>query len=319
MSTKTQTPNLDSLCNTHADVKEARVWAREAHDSINQRHKYSGEPYWTHTEAVADLIALHTGNELLTIVALLHDILEDVAPHNPPFGENYIKARWGLQVLTYVVELTNQFTKEAYPKMNRAERKAKEAERLAKILPASKTVKLADIIHNGRDIAKQDPKFAITYREELRQKFEHLFAPEVKGNVGLHDLAAEVLEVPMTEERWLRKADASADKLRSLLANYHPASQGRPKPKMKITAPGAEAACANIRAVDAKEAGLVLTPVERFNKVLRERNVGGVYGLLSSAWFGVPESTECWGIEGFREAVDLMDELPQQDAPESED
>ena len=32
--------------------------------------------------------------------------------------------------------------------------------------------------------------------------------------------------------------------------------------------------------------------------------------LLNSAWFGVPESTQCWKLEGFKEAIDLLEDPP---------
>lgn len=35
---------------------------------------------------------------------------------------------------------------------------------------------------------------------------------------------------------------------------------------------------------------------------------------MSETWFGVPESTLCWQIQGFKEACDLLD-----DPPETED
>lgn len=32
---------------------------------------------------------------------------------------------------------------------------------------------------------------------------------------------------------------------------------------------------------------------------------------IFDAWFGVPESTSCWSIPGFGQAVDLLDDPPE--------
>ncbi len=56
-------------------VAVARQFARDAHGE--QTRKYTGLPYVTHTEAVADTVARHGGTEAMVIAALLHDTVED--------------------------------------------------------------------------------------------------------------------------------------------------------------------------------------------------------------------------------------------------
>ncbi|MGH7183498.1 MAG: hypothetical protein ACREJN_16185 [Nitrospiraceae bacterium] len=53
-------------------------------------------------------------------------------------------------------------------------------------------------------------------------------------------------------------------------------------------------------------------PAVRLNNAIIKRDLLAINNLLSEAWFSVPESTECWNIRGFRQAVDLMDDLPEE-------
>jgi hypothetical protein len=94
--------------------------------------------------------------------------------------------------------------------------------------------------------------------------------------------------------------------------HYHPSSKGYGRQwGMKITAPLAEAACQTIRgSIQRKEQA---DPVERFAQALEDKDVAKINSLLNSAWFGVPESTDSWGIEGFREAVELLEDLPEEE------
>lgn len=125
--------------------------------------------------------------------------------------------------------------------------------------------------------------------------------------------------------KYITQAKLHADKLRSLLGNYHPRSATyaktykRPEP-LPITAPGAEAACRVVRNKIAKEDSLEPHPIAVFNIALETGNLEAaqeINNLLNSAWFGVPESTSCWQIPGFKEAVALMEDSPDYDGPES--
>jgi hypothetical protein len=78
---------------------------------------------------------------------------------------------------------------------------------------------------------------------------------------------------------------------------------------MPITAPGAEIACENVRQKIAQEERS--DPVKRWDIAVASSDISELNSLLSSAWFGVPESTQCWEIPGFGIACDLMDDLPE--------
>lgn len=121
----------------------------------------------------------------------------------------------------------------------------------------------------------------------------------------------------MTKDVWLSQALKHKDKLIDLISIYHPAvyRDGECSKTVTITARDAEAACGLIRDKirdETKEA-----PIGAFKDALELEDIDKIYSLLSAAWFGVPESTSCWKINGFKEAVDLMDDQPEEDENES--
>ena len=149
-------------------IEMAKQFAHEAHDSIGQKRKYTFEPYWVHTDEVAATVATVTSDEDVIAAAHLHDVLEDVFPLDASFGPTKIRELFGERVLAMVVELTDVYTKENYPKLNRKDRKALERERVNSVSPEAKTVKLADLISNTASIVSQDKDFARVYlREKL--------------------------------------------------------------------------------------------------------------------------------------------------------
>lgn len=165
---------------TTPKILKAQAFAHAAHDSINQKRKYSGEPYWVHTDAVAELVAQHfppweKDYEDAVCAAHLHDYKEDVVTKLTTQGRleeltefNRQYKEFGERVDQFVTELTDVFTSEAYPQWNRATRKKREAERIGTISLPAKTVKLADLIHNTKSIVDNDAGFARTYiREKL--------------------------------------------------------------------------------------------------------------------------------------------------------
>lgn len=139
----------------------------------DQKRKYTNAPYWTHLHCVAEIVAVY--NSVLGIeIALCHDLLEDTAcsreqlnDHLEQIGYDYHSR---IVIVTDVLHLTDQFTSEQYPDLNRAARKAKEAERLIGISPNAQTVKYADIIDNTSSIVQYDPGFAKVYIKEISAK-----------------------------------------------------------------------------------------------------------------------------------------------------
>jgi hypothetical protein len=119
----------------------------------------------------------------------------------------------------------------------------------------------------------------------------------------------------MTKDEWLKYATDNQSKLASLIEDYHPANAKYSRDTdLPITAGMAEWACGQIsKGIQEEQKGLPPAPVERFKLALAARDNAVIYSLLSDAWFGVPESTSCWQIEGFNEAVTLMDDPPDEE------
>lgn len=179
---------------TNKKVREAIAFGREAHNSIGHKRKYKVlglyyRPYYVHTERVANLIAKYTGNYKLVIAALLHDVLEDIAPKNNLYSRQLIYKIFGSEIGKLVIELTDIYTHENYPAYNRKRRKELESFRISQTSIDSKTIKLADIYDNAISIARYDPNFARIYKAELLSKIDNLYSSTYKGNAELFRLA----------------------------------------------------------------------------------------------------------------------------------
>ncbi|MGR4069811.1 HD domain-containing protein [Billgrantia sp. C5P2] len=149
------------------DIAErAALFSRAAHQAVGQRRKYSGEPYWHHPAAVAEMVsAVETATPEMIAAALLHDVLEDtgVTPMD-------IEECFGERVAILVQELTDQFID---PEIgNRAHRKALERNRLAQVSPEAQTIKYADLVDNTNSIVARDRGFARVYLAEKRRLLE---------------------------------------------------------------------------------------------------------------------------------------------------
>jgi len=134
----------------------AKAYGRKKHEG--QSRKYTGLPYHTHTERVADRVAMLFEDMDMIIAALLHDVVEDT---DATFSEIY--TMFGPRVHDLVKELTDVYTKEAYPQFNRAQRKMMETARLTQISVKAKQIKLCDLADNTADVIENDPGFAKIY------------------------------------------------------------------------------------------------------------------------------------------------------------
>ena len=143
------------------EIQSAVEFARKAHGE--QKRKYTGRPYYTHLEDVASKVAEYTDDKDIITAALLHDTIEDT-----DVTYDQIKDKFGKRVADIVQDLSDEFTKDKYPDLNRKQRKEKEAERLSKTSDEAKLIKAADKLHNIQDIAENDPKFAVKYLQEAK-------------------------------------------------------------------------------------------------------------------------------------------------------
>jgi hypothetical protein len=139
-------------------VQRARDFAVHAHARIDQRRKYTNQPYDVHLKRVAQLVAEVTDDPATIAAAWLHDTLEDT----PATWED-LEAEVGSEVAALVAEVTDVSRPSDG---NRAVRKALDRAHLARASHRAKTVKLADLIDNARDIAGNDPKFGRVFVAE---------------------------------------------------------------------------------------------------------------------------------------------------------
>ncbi len=145
-------------------VKKAEEYARLAHAS--QLRMYSGLPYFTHLLEVKELVAEIGACEASQCAALLHDTIEDTATSYAD-----IVTEFGLEIADLVQELTDVYTPDAFPQFNRNVRKRLEAERLWGISSKAQTVKFADFLSNGYDIARHNMGFGHKFFREIDYSF----------------------------------------------------------------------------------------------------------------------------------------------------
>jgi hypothetical protein len=147
-------------------VDRARVYATEAHQRINHRRKYNDEPYHVHLSAVARLVATVTDDDEMVAAAGVHDTVADTQA-----TLDDIEAEFGVQVAELVEELTD-VSKPGDG--NRVQRKQIDRLHLAQASQRAKTVKLADLIDNCKDITRHDPRFAQVYLSEMNSLLDVL-------------------------------------------------------------------------------------------------------------------------------------------------
>lgn len=162
-------------------VERARDFAVTAHG--DQKRKYTGAPYVTHTQEVADIVRAAGGDDAMVAAAHLHDVIEDT-----PATIDQVRDEFGDDVAALVLGMTDQVPLSFG---NRKARKRAESDRLGAADARVQTIKLADIISNTPSIAEHDPGFARVYLAEMR----YLAPLLVRGYVGLQRRAAELLAI----------------------------------------------------------------------------------------------------------------------------
>lgn len=129
------TKNDDTL------VARARLFAAEAHEG-QFRKGAAQEPYITHLQEVADLVAGFGAPVEVVAAAWLHDTVEDCG-----ISPETISARFGAEVAGLVAEVTDD---KSLPK---AERKAAQIRNAPGKSPGAALIKICDKISNVRAVA----------------------------------------------------------------------------------------------------------------------------------------------------------------------
>lgn len=128
-----------------------------------QVRKVTEAPYITHPLRVAAQVMLRSDCTVEMVAAAnLHDVVEDTI-----YTYEDILRLFGKKVADLVLELTNQFTSEKRPDLNRAARKDLEKQRLKTISREAKIIKMLDRIDNLKEIDYTD-SFAKLYAKESR-------------------------------------------------------------------------------------------------------------------------------------------------------
>lgn len=160
-------------------IQTAIDYMQAAHRSIGQTRKDGIRPYEIHPMGVTLRTARYVQNypwrEEILIAALLHDVVEDV----PKYSLADIANNFGLVVHGYVDDLTDKYTKEQQPTLNRKTRKQLERERYATMRGGAILVKLCDIAENTTD-ATDDVGFMRMYLKEKALCLPYLAAANVR-------------------------------------------------------------------------------------------------------------------------------------------
>ncbi len=169
-------------------------FAARAHGT--QTRRYTLDLYIVHPVRVMELCAGFTTDMPILAAALLHDVLEDT-PVNEEELHTYLKslmdAQTARKTLELVIDLTDVYTKDNYPELNRRERKNREVERMSRTAPGAQTVKYADIIDNSIEIVQHDRSFAGVFLHECRRVLQVM----PSGNPELYTRAKETVNTSL--------------------------------------------------------------------------------------------------------------------------
>lgn len=164
-------------------------WVADKHK--NQLIKCTVLPYFDHLNKVALLAkgATEWGYE----TGLCHDLLEDTNTTSADLNAALLNFGYPeaiADLITFnVIELTDVFTKTAYPNLSKKERKKMESKRLQTLSPAAQTVKYADLIDNIAWMMKYDLRHAAKY---LKKKATLLLSLN-RGNEELRQQAMGII------------------------------------------------------------------------------------------------------------------------------
>ena len=177
-------------------IEKVKMYADQAHG--DQMRKYANERYIVHPIRVMEIVREYSHEVPLLAASLLHDVLEDtaVSPEEMKyFLDSVMNQEDSEKTFRLVKELTDEYIKANYPKLNRRTRRTKEAERLAETSSDAQTIKYADIIDNVNDISVHDADFALVYLRESKQ----LLLKMIGGHGELYARALRVVDEAMKQ------------------------------------------------------------------------------------------------------------------------
>jgi hypothetical protein len=179
-------------------VQRAKEFAIQAHTTIVHLRKYTSAPYATHLENVVALVATVSDDPESLAAAWLHDVVEDT-----PVTIEDVEREFGRAVAGLVESLTD-VSRPADG--NRVERKHIDLVHLAHASPAAKTIKLADLIDNCRDICRNDERFALVYLKEMEALLEVLQEGDARLLHKAHRVHEDCSRTLTRSKPWARAA-----------------------------------------------------------------------------------------------------------------
>ncbi len=160
------------------------------------QQRYSGEPYFQHSLAVANILAsLHLDHETIA-AALLHDVIEDTSV---TFQE--IETNFGMRIAKLVDGVTKMEVMQNFPGIVESAKSRKErahTEALRKMLLAMADdirvvlIKLADRTHNMRTLASLSAEKQLRIAEETL----HIYAP-LANRLGIWQIKWELEDLSL--------------------------------------------------------------------------------------------------------------------------
>lgn len=172
-------------------IQRACDWAQRAHDG---QQRYSGEPFFQHALAVANiLLSLHLDHEAIS-AALLHDVIEDT-----PVTFQEIETNFGLRIAKLVDGVTKMEVIQNFPGIGEGGKKEyAHTEALRKMLLAMADdirvvlIKLADRTHNMRTLGSLPAEKQSRIAEETL----HIYAP-LANRLGIWQIKWELEDLSL--------------------------------------------------------------------------------------------------------------------------
>ncbi len=168
----------------YAEIKKAYDFAKAAHEG---QKRISGEDYFVHPCAVAEILADFGFDSSTVIAAFLHDVLEDT-PHTP----EEIEALFGDEIL----ELVEGVTK--LDKLQFVNKEEAQAENFRRIFVAMAKdlrviiIKLADRLHNMRTLGCTSHE----QQQRISRETLDIYAP-LAGRLGISFFKCELEDLSM--------------------------------------------------------------------------------------------------------------------------
>ena len=169
----------------YAEVKKAYELAAAAHDGQVRK---SGQPYITHPEAVAQIVAEIGFDYQTVIAAFLHDVLEDT-----PVTAEQISEQFGDEILQLVQGVTK------LDKLKFSTTEDAQAENFRKMFFAMAKdlrviiIKFADRLHNMRSLSFQPPE----KQQSIAKETLEIYAP-LAGRLGISFFKCELEDLAMS-------------------------------------------------------------------------------------------------------------------------